>query len=176
MPASPELSSYYLSRQPSVIRLAQIEFAKRNDNVQAINTAIGNVSLPMHPAMQERMNNLGAGSPFEQGVVKYTASTGSQEANNAFLNIISACGFDSSALYSQVTDGASHGMELTMLGACRPSVSSNGKERPLLLIDPAYTNYNTFAARLGCDTISVKRRLGSDGKFSLEWANCIGMP
>ncbi len=33
-----------------MIRLAQIEFTKRRDSVQAMNVAIGNVSLPMHPA------------------------------------------------------------------------------------------------------------------------------
>jgi len=32
-----------------------MEFAKRTDGVKAINVSIGNVSLPMHPAMQERM-------------------------------------------------------------------------------------------------------------------------
>ena len=49
-----QLSAHFARRRPSVIRLAQIEFAKRTDTVEAINVAIGNVSLPMHPAMQAR--------------------------------------------------------------------------------------------------------------------------
>lgn len=42
------------------MRLAQIEFSKRKDGVKAVNTSIGNVSLPMHPAMIARMKALGA--------------------------------------------------------------------------------------------------------------------
>ncbi|MEI8252554.1 MAG: hypothetical protein WCG25_02135 [bacterium] len=39
---------------------------KRTDSVQAINTAIGNVSLSMYPAMQERMFHLdNSESPFK---------------------------------------------------------------------------------------------------------------
>ena len=56
----PELSKHFKSRQPSAIRLSQIEFMKRTDGVKDINTAIGNVSLPAHPKLQERMFNLKA--------------------------------------------------------------------------------------------------------------------
>ena len=46
--------------------MAQIEFLKRTDNVQAINVSIGDVSLPMHPQMQERMTHLNdEKSPFK---------------------------------------------------------------------------------------------------------------
>jgi len=63
---NPKISQHFLSRQPSDIRRAQIEFMKRTDSVQAINTAIGNVSLSMYPAMQERMFNLNnPESPFK---------------------------------------------------------------------------------------------------------------
>ena len=93
--AAPSLSAHFASRQPSVIRLAQIEFAKRNDGTEDLNVAIGNVSLPMHPAMQERMRSLGdPGSPFAEGVVKYSATVGLAETNAAFLNIIASSGFD----------------------------------------------------------------------------------
>jgi len=92
----PPLSSHFASRAPSVIRLAQIEFAKRQDETAAINVAIGNVSLPMHPALLERLGDLGGnGSPFAAGVVGYTATVGLEETNRAFLNIIAASGLPS---------------------------------------------------------------------------------
>ena len=81
---APQLSAHFAVRQPSVIRLAQIEFAKRGDGTEDLNVAIGNVSLPMHPAMQERMRNLdSAQSPFADGVVKYSATGGLAETNAA---------------------------------------------------------------------------------------------
>ena len=68
----PSLSSHFEKRLPSAIRQAQIIFAQRPDKneVQVVNLAIGNVSLPMYPAMQKRMNELG-GNRFSDGVVKY---------------------------------------------------------------------------------------------------------
>ncbi len=154
-----------MSRQPSVIRISQIEFARRNDDTQAINVAIGNVSLPMHPAMIERMGNLdGATSPFADGVVKYTATVGLPESNEAFLNIIAASGFDTTGLHSQITDGGSQAMELVAVGVCGPAGST---ERPLLLIDAAYTNYKSFTDRVGRPTASICRTLQDDGKFTL---------
>ncbi|RKZ11932.1 pyridoxal phosphate-dependent aminotransferase, partial [bacterium] len=60
MPAiDPDLSAHFADRQPSGIRIAGIRFEQRQTPAQALNTAIGNVSLPMHPAMQERMRELG---------------------------------------------------------------------------------------------------------------------
>ena len=161
----PELSKHFESREPSAIRLAQIEFMKRGDNVEAINTAIGNVSLPIHPAIQKRIFSLNAEeSPFNKGIVKYTPSVGMVEANKAFLNIIASSGFKTDNLYSMVTDGGSQAMELVLLAVCGPAGSS---EHPILLIDPAYTNYNAFASRLGRKTVSVRRDLQDDGKFTL---------
>jgi len=161
----PILSAYYQARQPSAIRIASIKFAQRQDGTQAINVAIGNVSLPMHPAMQERMRGLGeAGSPFHEGVVKYTATVGSEECNQAFLNIISSSGCSTHGLYCQVCDGGSQAMELVLLGVCGAAGSG---ERPLLLIDAAYTNYLAFAHRVGRSTVSIQRTLGDNGKFSL---------
>ncbi len=160
----PKLSKHFESRNPSAIRVAQIEFSKRTDNTEAVNVAIGNVSLPMHPAMQERMRNLGsADSPFAEGVVKYSATVGFKETNDAFLNIIASSGFDSSKLYSQITDGGSQAMELIILGVCgEPGVN----ERPLLLIDAAYTNYKAMTERLGRKALSISRALSNDGRFA----------
>jgi len=163
--AQPELSAHFKSRQPSAIRIAQIKFAERQDDTEAINVAIGNVSLPMHPAMVTRLRNLGGvDSPFRDGVVKYTATKGLTETNQAFLNIIASSGFPSEGLYSQVTDGGSQAMELVIVGACGPAGST---ERPLLLIDAAYTNYKAFADRVGRTTVSICRSLQENGKFSL---------
>ncbi|MFH0870412.1 MAG: aminotransferase class I/II-fold pyridoxal phosphate-dependent enzyme [archaeon] len=161
----PYMSEHFKRRKPSAIRLAQIEFMKREDDVKAVNVAIGNVSLPMHRKMIERMKSLGSKeSPFKDGQVMYTATVGLKETNDAFLNIISSSGFDTKGLYSQITDGGSQAMELVILGVC----GAAGKdERPLLLIDAAYTNYVALSERLGRKTISITRTLGDDGKFTL---------
>ncbi len=164
MPA-PKLSAHFAARKPSAIRLAQIEFMKRSDGVASVNAAIGNVSLPMHPAMQARMRRLGEpGSPFADGVVEYSATVGIPECQQAFLNIIASSGCDTQGLSVQVTDGGSAAMELVIVGLCGPAGSS---EKPLMLIDAAYTNYLALAARTGRATVSVRRELGSDGRFSL---------
>ncbi|MFA5108172.1 MAG: aminotransferase class I/II-fold pyridoxal phosphate-dependent enzyme [Candidatus Micrarchaeia archaeon] len=161
----PELSEHFKTRKPSGIRLAQIEFAKREDGCMDLNVAIGNVSLPMHPKMIERMKKLaGKDSPFEAGIVKYTPTVGTKEANDAALNIIASSGFSTDGLYSQILDGGSQAMELVIVGTCGPAGS---EEKPLLLIDPAYTNYNAFAKRVGRKTVSVGRKLEEDGSFSL---------
>jgi len=166
--AAPSLSAHFASRQPSVIRLAQIEFAKRHDDTEDLNVAIGNVSLPMHPAMQKRMRGLGdPGSPFAEGVVKYSATPGLAETNAAFLNIIASSGFDTEGLFSQITDGGSQAMELVIAGCCGPAGTT---EKPLMLIDAAYTNYTAFAERLGRATVSITRDLDDDGRFSLPSA------
>jgi aspartate aminotransferase len=162
---SPVLSEHFKSREPSAIRVAGLRFAERADDTAAINVAIGNVSLPMHPAMQERMRNLdSAQSPFAEGVVKYSATGGLAETNAAFLNIIASSGCNTSGLASQVTDGGSQAMELVTVGCCGPAGSS---DKPLLLIDAAYTNYKAFAERLGRATVSVTRTMGDDGRFTL---------
>lgn len=161
----PEMSSHFQSRQPSAIRMAQIKFMERNDDTQAVNTAIGNVSLPMHPAMQKRMDSLNKpGSPFCDGVVKYSATVGFEETNQAFLNIIASSGFNTKGLYSQVTDGGSQAMELLILGTCGPAGT---REQPIMLIDAAYTNYVAMAKRTGRATVSVQRKMKEDGKFTL---------
>ncbi len=161
----PEMSQHFQERRPSDIRLAQIEFQKRNDGVEAINVAIGNVSLPMHPAMMQRMHHLGAkDSPFLNGVLRYSSTVGLEETNQAFLNIIASSGFSTEGLYSQITDGGSAAMELVILGTCGPAGSP---EKPLMLIDAAYTNYLALANRTGRATVSITRRLQENSKFAL---------
>ena len=161
----PQLSTHFKNRMPSGIRIAQIEHMKRTDGVKDINTAIGNVSLPMHPAMQKRMFNLNSeDSPFKDGVVKYSATIGYEETNKAFLNVIASSGFNITKLHSLITIGGSHAMEVIILGVCGKAGSD---EKPLLLIDAAYTNYNAMAESLGRKTVSVRRELQEDGKFTL---------
>jgi aspartate aminotransferase len=163
--AEPVLSAHFQGRKPSSIRVAQIKFLERKDDTKAINVAIGNVSLPMHPAMIQRLHALDASeSPFQGGVVQYTVTAGLPETRQAFLNVLASSGFPAADLQVQVTDGGSLGMELIIVGTCGAAGSS---ERPLLLIDAAYTNYKAFANRLGRDTVSFSRTLQEDGKFTL---------
>jgi len=161
----PSLSIHFQKRLPSPIRLAQIEFLKRTDHVVGVNVAIGNVTLPMHPAMTERMFSLGSkeGS-FQDGVVKYSATIGKAETNQTFFHLIECSGFSTKGLFSQITDGASHAMELTLLGVCGPAGSM---KLPILLIDPTYTNYSSLASRIGRSTVSITRHLEENGKFTL---------
>ncbi len=162
---NPILSTRFLTRQPSAIRAAQIRHAARTDGVDAVNTAIGNVSLPTHPAMQRRMFALSdPSSPFAGGVVQYTPTVGFQETNDAFLNSIAACGLDTTGLYSQITNGGSHAMEIAILGVAGDAGSS---EHPILMIDATYTNYPAYCGRLGRRGVSVVRSLHDDGRFEL---------
>lgn len=166
--ALPQLSAHMAARQPSAIRVASIKFAQRTDSCKALNVAIGNVSLPMHKAMRERLASLGQpGSPMHDGVVRYTATVGTDEAVAAFKNVIAASlpqAAVADKLHVQITDGGSQAMELLILACCGPAGSD---EQPLLLIDAAYTNYLAFAERLGRKVVSVRRELTPDGRFPL---------
>ena len=164
--SKPVLSAHFESRVPSDVRLAQMKYAERKVKPEAvINVGIGNVSLPTNPAMQKRLFNLDAPeSPFNKGVIRYTATGGFDETQEAFKNILKCEGFDTSKLNVIVTDGGSTGMELLVIGVCGPAGTD---EKPLMMIDPAYTNYISFAERLGRKTVTVKRHLNEDGKFSL---------
>jgi len=122
----------------------------------------------MHPAMQKRLFNLKKG--FPDGVVKYSATTGSIEANDAVKNIIASSGFSTNGLYSMITDGGSLAMEIVILGVCGAAGSSDS---PVLLIDATYTNYMSMAERTGRATVSVTRKLHDHGKFSLPDINDI---
>jgi aspartate aminotransferase len=161
----PQLSPHFQKREPSVIRTAQIEFQKRQDGAEAVNVAIGNVSLPMHPAMIRRLADLQVeGSPFRDGAVRYTPTVGLEETRRAFRHVIASSGFPTDHLYVQVTDGGSQAMELVVLGVCGDVGTG---EKPLLIIDPTYTNYTAMAARLGRSVVSMQRTLRSDGRFTL---------
>lgn len=164
--SKPIMSEHFESRAPSDVRLAQMAYADRKNKPEAvINVGIGNVSLPTNPAMQKRMFNLDApDSPFANGVIRYTATNGFDETQEAFKNILRCEGFDTDDIHVTVTDGGSSGMELLILGVCG---AAGTDESPLLMIDPAYSNYISFAERLGRKTITLKRTLGEDGKFSL---------
>ncbi len=168
----PILSAHFESRTPSDVRLAQMKYDEREVKPEAvINVGIGNVSLPTNPAMLKRMFELNAPeSPFAKGVIRYSGTAGTVESQNAFKNILESEGFDTSKLYVQVTDGGSSGMELLILGVCGPAGTD---EKPLMMIDPAYTNYISFAERTGRKTVTIKRHLGTDGKFNLPDMNQV---
>ncbi len=158
----PNVSKHYIQRKPSSIREAQIAFGRRKDkeSIKVINLAIGNISMPMYPAMQSRLNELG-NSIFSDGIIKYTPTVGTKDANKAFLNILESEGVNSKNIYSMVTDGGSSAMELMLLGVCGPS-----SKKPLLILDPAYTNYIEFSKRLSIPIVPYVRSIKKNGKFS----------
>ncbi|AYD41051.1 aminotransferase class I/II-fold pyridoxal phosphate-dependent enzyme [Clostridium fermenticellae] len=163
--SKPVLSEHFKKRAPSDVRLGQMKFAERKEKPALINVAIGNVSLPTNPAMQKRMFALDSPeSPFSKGVIRYSGTAGTDEAQDAFKNILKCQGFDTEKIFVQVTDGGSSAMEMLLLGVCGPAGTD---EKPLLMIDPAYTNYISFAERIGRKTVTVKRSLAEDGNFSL---------
>jgi aspartate aminotransferase len=168
----PILSAHFESRTPSDVRLAQMKYEERKVKPQAvINVGIGNVSLPTNPAMQKRMFALDAPeSPFAKGVVRYSTTAGLIECQDAFKNILHCEGFDTSKLFVQITDGGSTAMELLLIGVC--GAAGTG-DNPLMVIDPAYTNYISFAERIGRKIVTVKRNLSEQGKFSLPELNKI---
>lgn len=170
--SKPILSAHFESRTPSDVRLAQMRYEERKVKPEAvINVGIGNVSLPTNPAMQKRMFGLNApGSPFANGVVRYTTTAGTSECQDAFKNILKCEGFDTSKLFVQITDGGSSAMELLLIGVCGAAGSD---DKPLMVIDPAYTNYISFAERIGRKIVTVTRNLGESGKFSLPELNKI---
>lgn len=164
--SKPILSAHFESRTPSDVRLAQMKYDERKIKPEAvINVGIGNVSLPTNPAMMKRLFNLNAPeSPFAKGVIRYSGTAGFPECQAAFKNILKCEGFDTDKLFVQVTDGGSSSMELLLLGVCG---AAGTDDKPLMMIDPAYTNYISFAQRIGRKTVTLKRHMGDDGKFSL---------
>ncbi len=162
---SPNISEHYAKREPSAIRKAQILFESRQDclDVEVINLAIGNISLPMHPAMISRLNDLGKKkSPFSGGIVQYSTSEGTAECKTAIINSINAELSKSISKYVNcvVTDGGSQAMELMLLG-----VSESKAHKPIMVIDPLYTNYVEFAKRLSINMTSLERTINADGSF-----------
>lgn len=161
----PILSPYMMERVPSGIRLGAIKFSQRKDRPILVNGSIGNVKRPMYPAMQERLQHLGAAdSPFHTGIVPYVGTSGTEECQEAFRHILCSQGYKADDLYVQVTDGASVAMEIVMLGVCG---GAGEEERPLLMLDPTYTNYDFVGKRIGRKTVSVERRLNEDGHYEM---------
>lgn len=158
----PKLSPLFQTRKPSSVRVAQQLFSQRADGVVAINAAVGNVKQPMHPKMVAAMQAVGrADSPFAGGVVAYSESSGTQLAQATFLHIIASSGFDTTGLQALVVDGGSQAMEMIVVG-----LAGDGADRPLLMFDPVYSNYRSFAQRTGRKVVSLPRDLQPDGSFS----------
>ena len=162
---SPNISEHYIKREPSAIRKAQILFESRRDksDVEVINLAIGNISLPMHPSMLSRLKDIGdSDSPFSDGIVQYSKSEGTEECKAAILNSINAelTRNISKDINCVITDGGSQAMELMLLGVSGPK----GKDS-IMVIDPLYTNYVEFAKRLSIPMVSLERKLNADGSF-----------
>ena len=163
---APRISKHYQNRKPSAIRKAQILFDTRFDKngIDVINLAIGNISLPMHPIMIEALKSLSSNySPFKNGVVKYTASVGSRNCQDAMIHYINAelKNDISDVVKCVITDGGSQAMELMLLGVCGPS-----SDNPILFIDPTYTNYIEFCKRLSIPYEIYSRKINDDGSFS----------
>lgn len=55
-------------------------------------------------------------------------------------------------------------MEIIMLGVCG---GAGEEERPLLMFNPSYTNYDAVGLRIGRKTVTVERELNEDGEFEL---------
>ncbi len=163
---TPSISKHYQEREPSSIRKAQILFnaRKNSKNIHVVNLAIGNISLPMHPVMINRMKSLGSNkkSIFNKGIVEYSISTGTKDCQDAIIHSINA-ELDnqiSNEIKAIITDGGSQAMELMLLGVCGPS-----SEKPILLIDPTYTNYIEFSKRLSIPISRYSRHLKDDGSY-----------
>jgi aspartate aminotransferase len=75
--------------------------------------------------------------------------------------VIASAGCPTDGLGCVVTDGGSMAMELMLLGVCGPA-----SERPILVLDPVYTNYMDMARRSGIPVAAVRRELRADGTFS----------
>lgn len=166
---NPQLSKYFQAKQPSAIRVALQLLKQRKDQVDGIDAAIGNVALPMHPALQKRMFDLKSkNSPFDKGVVKYSSTQGFEETQEAFKNIINSSisnsSFKKDDLYVQITDGGSQAMEYIVLGV---SDSIIDKGRPILMLSPMYANYSAMAQRTGRKIVTIDRQLKDSGKFAL---------
>ena len=157
---APKLSSKAKKLELSAIRLAQIKFAERKDDVKAVNASIGNVSLPTHPAIINRLKNI-QDEDLEKGIIKYTASCGVKETQDSFLKIIKAiCQVDTDKLNLIVTNGASESIKLAIYATC-------DKNNPLLITEPSYANHIGISNELDIPIVSVRKKLLDNGTFTL---------
>ena len=111
--------------------------------VKVLNLAIGNVNLPITSCNERRMENLTFDKPFSNGKVPTHQHKDLKKLESAFLNAIASLDIDVSNLFINITDGGSSAMEIMMLGVCGP-----GSVRPIMLLDPSYTNYLQFSKKI----------------------------
>lgn len=167
-----KFSNFFNNVRPSGLRFAQTVFNKRVEDdiehgrspVEAVNVAIGSVSLKTHPKMLERYLKP-ANEDLINGIWRYGETPGTKIANDVFIKIIKAFlpdGVDPN-LYSVVQGGGSEVMRTALLGVCGDAGSG---ERPLLVMNPTYTNYKAVADELGKRIVSVPRALDRKGNFS----------
>ena len=81
------------------------------------------------------------------------------------LHILRSQGFDTTGLNVLVTDGASMAMEIIMLGVCG---GAGEEERPLLMFNPSYTNYDAVGLRIGRKQLLLSVSLTKMG--NLNWS------
>jgi aspartate aminotransferase len=167
-----KFSNFFNNVRPSGLRLAQTIFEKRVEEdlknnktpIEAINVAIGSVSLKTHPKLLERYLN-----PIDEnltkGIWRYGETPGTKMANEVFTKIIRAFlpKEINPNLYSIVQEGGSAVMRTVVLGVCGDAGSS---EKPLLVMNPTYTNYKAVADETGRKIVSVPRALDRKGNFS----------
>ncbi len=167
-----KFSNFFNSVKPSGLRFAQTIFAERvkddiehgRSPVEAINVAIGSVSLKTHPKMLERYLKP-INKDLIEGIWRYGETPGTEMANEVFIKIIKAFLPDNinPNLYSVVQGGGSEVMRTVLLGVCGDAYKD---ERPLLVMNPTYTNYKAVADELGKKIVSVPRALDRKGNFS----------
>jgi len=160
MKDNPRMSKNFQELKTVPLRQAQQLFDKRDDDVKAVNASIGNVSLPMHPAMQKRMFDFSKDPDLAKGVVKYSSTQGRQDTRRAFLKMIEASGGQTKSLEVLITNGASSAMDLVLAGTCQ-------KGAPLTFFEPAYANYISISKKLRIPIKSIARTLGQDGNFTI---------
>ncbi len=167
-----KFSNFFNNVRPSGLRLAQTVFENRvasdKENhkapIEAINVAIGSVSLKTHPKMLERYLNP-TNQELIEGTWRYGETPGTQKANDVFIKIIRAFlpKDINPQLYSVVQEGGSAVMRTAILGVCGDAGSD---EKPLLVMNPTYTNYKAVVDEIGRKIVSVPRALDRKGNFS----------
>ncbi len=167
-----KFSNFFNNLKPSGLRLAQTIFDKRaredlknnRKPIEAINVAIGSVSLKTHPRLLERYLNP-LDEELKNGIWRYAETPGTDKANSVFIKIIKAFLPENvnPELYSIIQDGGSGAMKTAVLGLC----GDPGKdERPLLVMNPTYTNYKAVTDELARKIVSVERALDREGNFN----------
>ncbi len=168
-----KFSNFFNNIKPSGLRNAQMMFNKRAEKdidlgkkpIEAINVAIGNVSLKTYPKMLERYMNP-TDKNLINGIWRYTETQGTNRAADAFKNIIRSFLPDNikPGLHCLVDAGGSNVMRSVVLGVCGDAGTN---DRPLLVMDPTYTNYKAVTTEYGRGLTAVSRHLNGNGSFSV---------